>query len=101
MLNDSRMNIQNSADTMTIFVSLSLVYFTCMKKRTTMAALMLAIKSAIAVLNGPKSTVAIQAVKPVRQIRTVQIVQYSLLGTMCSDMAAHLFRSIRYSNGNK
>src|SRR5207249_3470621 len=71
-------------------VSLSLVYFTCMKKRTTMVALAVAISSAATGLNHPRSTWATKAVTIVRQIRIAQIAQYSLLGRMCSDIVSFL-----------
>src|SRR5256886_6392717 len=49
-------------------VSFSLVYFTCMKKSTTMVALPVAISSAATGLSQPRSTVATKAVTTVRQI---------------------------------
>src|SRR5579863_6068213 len=71
------------AKSSTALVIFSLVYFTCMKIRTTTVALQVAITRATTVLNGPRSTVAIQAVKNVAAIRKMNTIQFSLLGTMC------------------
>ena len=51
---------------MTVFVSRSLVYFTCMKISTTSRALNVAMTSATTVLNGPRSMKATPAVITVR-----------------------------------
>src|SRR6266446_3188703 len=86
MLRARRTNSQKIALTTTRPVSFSCVYFTCMKKRTTSVAFMVAMVSATMVLNGPRLMKAAATVRPVPASNANQIATEELTGEICSEM---------------
>ena len=84
MLRASRMNSQKIALATTRPVSFSCVYLTCMKKRTTSVALMVAMVRATMVLNGPRLMKAAATVRPVPASKASQIVTEEPSEEMCS-----------------
>ena len=85
MLRASRTNSQKIALTTTKPVSFSCVYLTCMKKRTTKVALMVAMVRATMVLNGPRLMKAAATVIPVPASKASQIATEELAEEMCSE----------------
>ena len=85
MLKASRTNSQKIALTTTRPVSFSCVYLTCMKKRTTSVALMVAFVRATMVGNGPRSMKAAATVMPVPASKASQIATEEPSEEMCSE----------------
>src|ERR1700674_4531546 len=90
MLRASRMNSQKIALTTTRLVSFSCVYLTCMKKRMTSVALMVAMVRATMVLNGPRSTKAAATVMPVPASKASQIATEEPTEEICSEMCSRV-----------
>ena len=85
MLRASRMNNQKIALATTRPVIFSCVYFTCMKKRTTSVALMVAMVRATMVLKGPRLMKAAATVRPVPASKASQIVTDEPTEEICSE----------------
>src|SRR4030088_1972974 len=85
MLRARRTNSQKIELSTTRPVSFSWVYFTCMKKRTTSVALMVAMVRATMVLKGPRSMKAAATVIPVPASKASQIATEELTEEMCSE----------------
>ena len=85
MLRASRTNSQKIALTTTRGVIFSCVYFTCMKKRTTSVALMVAMVRATMVLKGPRLMKAAATVRPVPASKASQIETEELTEEICSE----------------
>src|SRR3979490_1411360 len=90
MLRASRTNSQKIALTTTRPVSFSWVYFTCMKKRTTSVALMVAMVRATMVLKGPRSMKAAATVMPVPASKASQIATEELSEEICSEACSEV-----------
>ena len=85
MLRASRMNSQKIALATTRPVIFSCVYLTCMKKRTTRVALMVATVKATIVLNGPRSMKAAATVRLVLASKASQIATEEPSEEICSE----------------
>src|SRR5713101_7529856 len=85
MLRAKRMNSQKIALATTRPVSFSCVDLTCMKKRTTRVALMVAMVRATMVLNGPRLMKAAATVIPVPASKASQIVMEEPAEETCSE----------------
>src|SRR6201984_852947 len=91
MLSASRIANQNSAATITTLVILSCAYFTCMKKRTTKVALIVAMVSATTALSGPgRFTPATSTVTRGPISNVIQMPLYSFNEETCSDIVFSL-----------
>src|SRR6266849_5937349 len=90
MLRASRMNSQKIALATTRPVIFSCVYLTCMKKRTTSVALMVAMVRATMVLKGPRLMKAAATVMPVPASKASQIVTEELAEEMCSEACSEM-----------
>src|SRR5216684_3300604 len=90
MVSPSNRNRKNKAAITTSLVSFSLACQTCMKKRATRVALMVAMVSATGALKGPKSRVAAKTVRPVPASSAKNTAKYVFRGDddECPDMHA-------------
>src|SRR6266851_5654792 len=90
MVSPSKRSKKNNAPITTSLVSFSLACQTCMKKRATRVALTVAMPSATAALNLPKSRVAANTVRPVPASSAKNTAKYIFRGDddECADMQA-------------
>src|ERR1700693_5167713 len=82
------MKRQKNELTTTTPASFFCVYLTCMKKRTTSVALMVAMVRATMVLNGPRSMKAAATVMPVPASKASQIATEEPTEEICSEMCS-------------